>query len=463
MNANLPPAMEIDEITTDGTSIGDLLRASRNRRNEELRQVSDELRIRQVYLEAIENNKFEELPGAIYAIGFIRTYAEHLGLDGEEVVRRYKSEAISPESKQDLTFPSLVPEHGIPGGAIVMLGLVLAAIGYGSWYYVSTKNIFVTEQVPPVPEKLAAIVGEKPVATEPVKTAEEPTSAANASPVDSSGENSSDKPEETVAEKPAEKSPDTSVESGQNVKTEEVVKDAAQPVEKIAETVRRVSPDTLIGVDAITALGVYDIQPAGWDIDAVITGSQKALMLPPGLAFVWLSERAWAAAEVSKSPRYYFDLRIERKSQAKNTTAWTPAISLVAGLKVAFDMMQKEGLENIFGRHARLAEGTRAAFLALGLEIFPKDLLSESVSAVSVPEGIDGKAVPNLMQGEQGITIAGGQGHLSGKIFRIGHMGYVDESDVLTAIGGLEMVLAGLGHRLTKGAGLAAAQEVFSK
>ncbi|MBT3351908.1 MAG: alanine--glyoxylate aminotransferase family protein [Nitrospinaceae bacterium] len=234
-------------------------------------------------------------------------------------------------------------------------------------------------------------------------------------------------------------------------------------VQKIAETVRRVSPDTLIGVDAITALGVYDIQPAGWDIDAVITGSQKALMLPPGLAFVWLSERAWAAAEVSKSPRYYFDLRIERKSQAKNTTAWTPAISLVAGLKVAFDMMQKEGLENIFGRHARLAEGTRAAFLALGLEIFPKDLLSESVSAVSVPEGIDGKAVPNLMQGEQGITIAGGQGHLSGKIFRIGHMGYVDESDVLTAIGGLEMVLAGLGHRLTKGAGLAAAQEVFSK
>ncbi|MBT5370007.1 MAG: alanine--glyoxylate aminotransferase family protein, partial [Nitrospinaceae bacterium] len=116
-------------------------------------------------------------------------------------------------------------------------------------------------------------------------------------------------------------------------------------VQKIAETVRRVSPDTLIGVDAITALGVYDIQPAGWDIDAVITGSQKALMLPPGLAFVWLSERAWAAAEVSKSPRYYFDLRIERKSQAKNTTAWTPAISLVAGLKVAFDMMQKEGLE----------------------------------------------------------------------------------------------------------------------
>ena len=129
----------------------------------------------------------------------------------------------------------------------------------------------------------------------------------------------------------------------------------------------------------------------------------------------------------------------------------------------AFDMMRKEGIENIFARHARLAAGTRAAFSALGLEIFPKDLLSESVSAVSVPDGIDGKAIPRLMQGEQGITIAGGQGHLTGKIFRIGHMGYVDESDIFAAIGGLEAVLAGLGHGLTKGAGLVAAQEEFCK
>ena len=247
------------------------------------------------------------------------------------------------------------------------------------------------------------------------------------------------------------------------VQASETSTGAKHDVRKIAETTRRVSPDTLIGVDAITALGVYDIQPSEWDLDAVITGSQKALMLPPGLAFVWLSARAWAAAEVSRSPRYYFDLRIERKIQAKNTTAWTPAISLIAGLKVAFDMMRKEGLENIFARHARLAAGTRAAFSALGLEIFPKDLLSESVSAVSVPDGIDGKAIPRLMQGEQGITIAGGQGHLTGKIFRIGHMGYVDESDIFAAIGGLEAVLAGLGHGLTKGAGLVAAQEEFCK
>ena len=247
------------------------------------------------------------------------------------------------------------------------------------------------------------------------------------------------------------------------VQASETSTGAKHDVRKIAETTRRVSPDTLIGVDAITALGVYDIQPSEWDLDAVITGSQKALMLPPGLAFVWLSARAWAAAEVSRSPRYYFDLRIERKIQAKNTTAWTPAISLIVGLKVAFDMMRKEGLENIFARHARLAAGTRAAFSALGLEIFPRDLLSESVSAVSVPDGIDGKAIPRLMQGAQGITIAGGQGHLTGKIFRIGHMGYVDESDIFAAIGGLEAVLAGLGHGLTKGAGLVAAQEEFCK
>jgi len=123
--------------------------------------------------------------------------------------------------------------------------------------------------------------------------------------------------------------------------------------------------------------------------------------------------------------------------------------------------MRGEGLENIFARHVRLADGMRSALRALGLDIFPRDLLSESVSAVSVPEGVDGKAIPRLMQNEQGITIAGGQAHLSGKIFRIGHMGYVDESDMLAAIGGLERVLSSLGHELEKGAGLTAAQEEF--
>lgn len=247
------------------------------------------------------------------------------------------------------------------------------------------------------------------------------------------------------------------------VQASETSTGAKHDVQAIAKIGREVSPETLIVVDAITALGVYDVRPADWGLDAVVTGSQKALMLPPGLAFVWLSDRAWKAAESAKSPRYYFNLEIERKSQKKNTTAWTPAISLVAGLKVALEMMQKEGLENMFARHAKLAHASREAMVALGLEIFPRDLLSNAVTAVKVPEGLDGKAIPKMMQNEQGVTIAGGQSGLSGKIFRIGHLGYVDESDILVAVGGIETTLAALGYPVKKGAGLAAAQEVFGQ
>ena len=238
---------------------------------------------------------------------------------------------------------------------------------------------------------------------------------------------------------------------------------AKHDVRAVARVVRERSPDTLVVVDAITALGVYDLKVEEWDLDAVITGSQKALMLPPGLAFAWLSERAWRAAAESASPRYYFDLEIERKSQMKNTTAWTPAISLLAGLSVALDMMREEGLENIFARHARLARATGAAVEALGLAIFPRDLRSEAVTAVCVPEGVDGKAIPLRMQDAHGVTIAGGQDALSGRIFRIGHLGYVDSSDVLAAVGALESTLADLGYSLERGRGLAAAQEVFDK
>jgi len=245
------------------------------------------------------------------------------------------------------------------------------------------------------------------------------------------------------------------------VQASETSTGAKHDIEKLSKMVRGVSPETLVVVDAITALGVYNFQPLEWGLDAVVTGSQKALMLPPGLAFVWLSERAWATAEKAKSPRFYFDLQIERKNQRKNTTAWTPAISLVYGLQVALKMMQKEGLENMFARHARLACGTRMAIQALGLEIFPKDLLSEAVTVISVPKGIDGNAIPKIMQRKQGVTIAGGQSKLSGKIFRIGHLGYVDESDILIAINGIENTLSFLGYPLEKGMALAAAQEVF--
>lgn len=238
---------------------------------------------------------------------------------------------------------------------------------------------------------------------------------------------------------------------------------AKHDVGAVARLVRERSPDTLVAVDAITALGVYDLKPEEWGLDAVITGSQKALMLPPGLAFVWLSERAWRAVSESTSPRYYFDLAIERKSQMKNTTAWTPAISLLSGLAVALDMMREEGLENVFARHARLARATGAAVEAMGLRIFPKDLRSEALTAVCAPEGVDGKAIPRIMQDAHGVTIAGGQDALSGRIFRIGHLGYVDSSDVLTAVGALESTLAELGFPVERGRGLAAAQEVFDE
>ena len=238
---------------------------------------------------------------------------------------------------------------------------------------------------------------------------------------------------------------------------------ARHDVRAAARLVREKSPGTLVVADAVTALGVYDLKAEEWGLDAVITGSQKALMLPPGLAFVWLSERAWRAAETSGSPRHYFDLNVERKSQRKNTTAWTPAISLLAGLGAALDMMREEGLENIFARHALLARATGAAVEAMGLEIFPRDARSEALTAVRAPEGIDGKAIPRRMEDAHGVTIAGGQGALSGEIFRIGHLGYVDSADVLATVGALESTLAELGFLVEKGSGLAAAREVFDE
>ena len=229
-------------------------------------------------------------------------------------------------------------------------------------------------------------------------------------------------------------------------------------IQGVSKAIKKVSPDTLLVVDAITALGVYEVQPENWELDAVVTGSQKALMLPPGLAFVWLSDNAWKRTEQSNCPSYYFDLQIERKSQAKNTTAWTPAISLMMGLKTALAMMQEEGLENIYKRHAILSKSTREAVQSMGLDIFPKGLIAECLTAVEVPNGVNGKEIPKKMQADCGVTIAGGQGELSDKIFRIGHLGYVDGADILVAISALEKTLLELGCQFDKSVGVAAAQ-----
>jgi aspartate aminotransferase-like enzyme len=231
-------------------------------------------------------------------------------------------------------------------------------------------------------------------------------------------------------------------------------------LEAIAAIVRQ-TPALLV-VDAITSLGVVDLPTDAWGVDVVVAGSQKAMMLPPGLAFACLSDQAWAAAERARLPRYYFNFLVERKIQAKHQTAWTPAISLIAGLKVALDLLQAEGLPAIFARHERLARATRAAVTALGLELFA-ERPSPAVTAVKVPEGVDSDAIVRVLRDKHGISIAGGQGSMEGKIFRIATLGYADAYDLLTGIAALEFTLAELGYPVRLGDGLRAAQNVLQK
>jgi len=231
-------------------------------------------------------------------------------------------------------------------------------------------------------------------------------------------------------------------------------------LEAIAAIVRQ-TPALLV-VDAITSLGVVDLPMDAWGVDVVVGASQKALMLPPGLAFAGLSERAWAAAERTRLPRYYFNFLTERKAQAKHQSAWTPAVSLIAGLKAALGLLQAEGLPAIFARHERLARATRAAVTALGLTLFA-ERPSPAVTAVKAPEGVDGEAIVQTLRERHGITIAGGQGSMAGKIFRIATLGYADSFDVLTGIAALEFTLAELGYPVRLGDGLRAAQDVLQK
>jgi aspartate aminotransferase-like enzyme len=232
-------------------------------------------------------------------------------------------------------------------------------------------------------------------------------------------------------------------------------------IEGIAKIVKG-RDDVILCVDAITAVGVYDVPMDKWGLDVVAVGSQKALMLPPGLAVVAVSDKAWKANERANLPRFYGDLLRERKSQEKGETAFTPAVSLVVGLHEALRMLKEETLEGVFNRHDRLAKATRAAAGGLGLELFSTSPVN-SVTGIRVPNGIDGTAVVKQMRLRYGITIAGGQDHLKGKIVRIAHIGYFSEFDIITAISGLEMTLSDLGFGIRPGAGVAAAQAVFAE
>ncbi|RMG59967.1 MAG: alanine--glyoxylate aminotransferase family protein [Deltaproteobacteria bacterium] len=246
------------------------------------------------------------------------------------------------------------------------------------------------------------------------------------------------------------------------VQASETSTGVAHPVKEIADMVKE-RENTIIVVDAITALGVFDVPTDAWNLDIVVAGSQKAFMLPPGLAFAAVSEKAWKLAEESDLPKYYFDYRKEAKSIVKNQTAYTPAVSLLMGLCEVLRMMKEEGLENIFARHARLAKATREGVKALGLELFAPDSPSNAVTAVKVPEGIEGGKITKIIRDEYGVTIAGGQGSMKGKIFRIAHLGYADKFDVITAISALEMTLNRLGYPVEFGKGVGAAMKVLEE
>jgi aspartate aminotransferase-like enzyme len=244
------------------------------------------------------------------------------------------------------------------------------------------------------------------------------------------------------------------------VQASETSTGVAHDVRTLAQIVKGY-PDTILVVDAITALGVFDIKTDEWGIDVVIAGSQKALMLPPGLAFVSVSEKAWRMADKAKNCAFYFNFKKERENQQKSQTAYTPAVSLIIGLQEVLKMLRAEGLEAVFARQANLAMAMREGMKAAGLSLFPKESPSDALTAVSAPDGIDGQAVYKNLRVQYGITAAGGQDHLKGKIFRLSHMGYMDRFDVITAIAATEMVLKGLGHPIKLGSGVAKAQEIL--
>ncbi|NDF15060.1 alanine--glyoxylate aminotransferase family protein [bacterium] len=231
---------------------------------------------------------------------------------------------------------------------------------------------------------------------------------------------------------------------------------ALMPVREIAALCKKYG--VLSVCDGITAVGIFDLPMDSWGLDVLITGSQKALMLPPGLAFIALSDAAWVEASSSRSPKFYFDLVRERKMQQKQQTAWTPGISLIQGGVKALGMLREEGLPAIFERHERLARATRSAVKALGLELF-SSAPSPVLTTVKVPERFsveEGKRIQKIMQEEYGVIITGGQDELQGRILRLSHFGYCDLFDVMTGIGALEMALADLGHPVAFGSGTGA-------
>lgn len=235
-----------------------------------------------------------------------------------------------------------------------------------------------------------------------------------------------------------------------------------QDIRGYAQAVQKTA--AVLVVDAISGLGAEPLETEQWGVDVVVAGSQKALMLPPGLAFITASPKAWALVERSTSPRYYFSLPKAKKVwDTEQDTPFTPAITLIIALAAALRLIQREGLEKILERHRKNAEAIRHAAQAMGLTLYaPPSCCSRAVTAVNVPAGVDGKKLVTLMRDQHGITIAGGQSELAGKIFRIASMGHIQPDDIRAAISALERVLKDLGWTFPAGVGTKALEEVLA-
>jgi len=231
------------------------------------------------------------------------------------------------------------------------------------------------------------------------------------------------------------------------------------PIQQLAQVTART--DAILVVDAISALGAMPLPMDAWGIDVLVSACHKALGLPPGLAFLAAGNKAWKLNEAADLPRFYFDVKRERDNQKKNQTAWTPAITLVEGLDEALAMFREEGLEALFERHARMARAARAGMQALGLTLFSRSPSAAMTTVVS-PAGVDSEKLLKHLFNQYGIKLVGGQDAVKGKIFRIAHLGYFDDFDMLVVIGAIERGLHDLGAKVELGAGLAAAQRSFA-
>ncbi len=245
------------------------------------------------------------------------------------------------------------------------------------------------------------------------------------------------------------------------VQASETSTGAAHDIEGMAKVIR--DYDALFVIDAITGLGTMPLKIDEWGLDIVIGGSQKAFMIPPGLAFLSVSERAWKRMDEAKNARFYFDLKRERKNAINGESSWTPAVSLLLALNEALKYIKNLGMDNLIMNAQMLANATRAAATALGLELFSGNNPGSSVTAICAPQGMDSSVIVKDFRNRFGSIIANGQGSMKGQIFRVAHLGYFDFADLFAMVAELEIILAANGYPVQFGSGVAAVQTVYAE